>query len=279
MFYEILKDTIIDVIKMAPFLLAAYLLVELISRNLSGHIVSRMKGSKVVAPGIGAMLGSIPQCGFSVIGANLYGNRLISIGTLMAVFLATSDEALLVLISNPSQASLILPLIVIKVTIGTIAGVLLNLVLGDKKSSSKEIKEKPEDKISLSKAGESGILCHVLKHTGKTLLLIFCVMLILNIAVENLGIDRISALLMGNTLFQPVIAAFIGLLPNCAVSIMFTEMYLTKVISFGSLLAGLCAGAGMGLIVLFKSGRSKGDNLMVLAILYLISAAVGIIFS
>ena len=222
-------------------------------------------------PVVGAVVGCVPQCGFSVMAANLYSGGIITIGTLIAVFLATSDEAILIIMGNPEIGILLLA----KVIIAIVAGYLVDIFF------KKEIAVPHHEGELCHDCGchnhSSGIVKPALRHTGKIFLYLFVFTFILNLCIEVLGIDRISAMMLGDTVFQPVIAALIGLLPNCAASVILTQLYLSGAISFASVIAGLCTGAGIGLVVLFKVNPDKKENVKIIAVLYGIAVAAGLI--
>ena len=226
---------------------------------------------------MGSLLGCIPQCGFSVFAANLYSGGVITLGTLLAVFLATSDEALIILISEPSRGRDILLLLLFKIVIGITAGYIVDLFV-------KKHPEKEKHDIGDICKGEhchcdehKGIFVPALTHTLKVFGFLLVFTLALNFAIELLGADRLSEILLGNTFFQPLIAALIGLIPNCAASVLLTEMYLGGALSFASVIAGLCSGAGIGLMVLFRTNKKPRENLKILGLLYGISAFSGVI--
>lgn len=271
---DILIDTCLDCLKMLPFLFAAFLLMEALE-HYSGSFLGRIL-TKVgrAGPLIGALAGCIPQCGFSVMAANLFAGGVLSAGTLISVFIATSDEAILILLANPGRGRDILWLLAVKVILAVLAGYLVDWLWSPKYEKAKHL----EDLCSDCGCHEhSGIVKPAFYHTLKILLYLLLFSGALNIVIELAGIERISALMLGDTIFQPFIAAAIGLIPNCAASVILTQLYLDGVITFASVVAGLSAGAGVGLIVLFKMNSNKKENFKLLGILYGIAAAAGIL--
>ena len=274
MLLEAFLDAALDSLKMLPFLLAAFLMIEILehySGNYLNRILSRVgRGGPIV----GALLGCIPQCGFSVVAANLYAGGIITPGTLLAVFLSTSDEAILIFLENPGNGKEILWLLAIKIVIGAAAGYLIDLLI--KKSDGKEPGEMCND-CGCHHGGHMGIAKAVLHHTLKMFLYVLVFTAVLNVIIELLGMERLSALLLGDSVFQPLMAGVIGMIPNCAASVMLAELFLNGAISFASVVAGLCAGAGIGLAVLFKVNKDQKENFKIAGLLYGIAAASGIL--
>ena len=273
---DILLDTAADSLRMFPFLFAAFLLLESLEHH-SGSIPEKIltrfsKGG----PLFGALLGYIPQCGFSVLAANLYAGGVVSPGTLLSVFLATSDEAVLILMEHPGNGAEICQLLVAKIGIAIIAGYLTDLFLADKITSSKHI----GDLCSHCGChGNHGIIKPALNHTVRLFGYIFLFSGILNALLEIFGLTTVSSFLLNGSLLQPFLAALIGFIPNCAASVILTELYLTGALSFASVIAGLCTNAGLGLIVLYKVNKNRSENLKLTALLYIAAAISGILFS
>ncbi len=274
MLIDVFTDAAIDCIKMLPFLFLAFLLIEALEHYSSDFTKKLMIKVDKAGPVVGAVVGCVPQCGFSVMAANLYSGGIITIGTLIAVFLATSDEAILIIMGNPDMPAKIGILLLAKVIIAIVAGYLVDIFF-------KKIAVPHHEGELCHDCGchnhSSGIVKPALRHTGKIFLYLFVFTFILNLCIEVLGIDRISAMMLGDTVFQPVIAALIGLLPNCAASVILTQLYLSGAISFASVIAGLCTGAGIGLVVLFKVNPDKKENVKIIAVLYGIAVAAGLI--
>ncbi len=276
--WHILKHTLLDSLKMLPFLFAAYLLIEFLEHKASDklqHTLSQSGGHGVV---IGALLGCVPQCGFSVAAANLYAGRVITLGAMLAVFLSTSDEAIPLLLSHPDQAGMILPLIGLKLVIALAAGFAVDFVR--RLTHAKDATPQLEEHNVLCEhchCEEGGIFKSALKHTLSIFGFILVVSLLLNALMEGIGEENISKLLLTDSIFQPFLAALIGLIPNCAASVMLVQLYLAGSLSFGAMLAGLCTGAGMGLAVLFRANKNWKKNLCTLGLLYGIGSVSGLI--
>lgn len=264
-----------DCLRMLPFLFAAFLLIEALEHHGSRKIAKVLAKVGKAGPVAGALAGCIPQCGFSVLAANLYAGGVISAGTLIAVFAATSDEAVLILMGNPESAGTVLPLLAGKVIIGMAAGYLTDILL---KRYIEEPKETGEicHHCGCHEEG-AGLLRPALNHTVRIFVYLFLFTVILNLCIDFFGIRQLSAFLLGDTPIQPLIAAVIGLIPNCAASVMLTQLYLSGAISFASAMAGLCTGAGIGLVVLFKMNENRKENLKILLLLLLTGAAAGMI--
>ena len=271
---DVLLDAVLDSLKTLPFLFGAFLLMEAAEKHYGKHMDTILKKSKWGGPLAGSILGCIPQCGFSVIASNLYAGGLITLGTLLSVYLSTSDEAIILLLADSSRGSDILKLMVTKVIIGIIAGYLVDLIF------FKQRQGRNMDQIcsDCHCEEETSILKPALHHTVHLFVWLLALTLILNVLMEVAGADRISAWLLGDTVFQPVLAALIGLIPNCAASVILTQLYLSGAISFASVVAGLCTGAGAGLLVLFKMNKDRKENLKVLGLLYVIAVIAEKIF-
>lgn len=267
---EIVIETCLDSIKMLPFLFFAFLLIEFLeyySGEMSGKLLKKVGKA---GPVVGAVLGCVPQCGFSVLAANLYAGGVLSAGTLIAVFAATSDEAVLILMANPGRAGEIIWLLAVKVVIAVAAGYFVDGVMQKYiVRTEKNVHIKPRETVRPSKME---VVREAIGHTFRIFAYLFVFNLILNFAIELLGIQKLSEILLGNTVFQPIIAAIIGLIPNCAASVILTQLYLSGAISFASVVSGLCTGAGVGLIVLFKMNSDKKENFRILLTLVAIAS-------
>lgn len=271
---EILADAGMDCLKMLPYLFAAFVLIESFERY-SGTFTKKMllKVGKA-GPMAGALLGCIPQCGFSVLAANLYAGGIISVGTLLSVFIATSDEAILIMLGNPGAMAAVIPLLAAKVGIAAAAGYLADIFLAEKISSPKDIGNLFRDWGFCNE--EKGIVRSAFGHTAEMFLYLFLFTSVLNLCVEIFGMERLSAFLLGDTMFQPVFAAVVGLIPNCAASVILTQLYLGGAISFASVIAGLCTGAGVGLAVLCKVNQDRRETMKVIGILLMIAVSAGL---
>jgi len=290
---EIFNDALIDTLKMLPLLFIIYIVIEVIEYKYSLKLKEKVEKAGNAGPAIGALVGAVPQCGFSVISSALYTQKLVTIGTLLAVYISTSDEAIPIILSEPGKAKIIFPLILTKIVLALFAGYLVDLFY--RKSNKKilnhidkfdhnechhdhtvdetaccghELGERPKVK---------NLLIHPLIHTIKIFVFIFLVTLLLNYAFWQIGDENISAFFLNRSIFQPIFAALIGLIPNCAASVAIAELYLKGAISYGSTISGLSAGAGLGIIVLFKENNNSKNTLTILGLLLFFSIAAGIL--
>ncbi len=275
-FSDLLLDTVLDSIRMLPFLFAAFLLMEALEHYSTAWINKTLTTLKKTGPIAGALLGCIPQCGFSVMAANLYSGGVISTGTLLAVFLSTSDEAVIILMGHPGSADAIWRLLAVKFLIALAAGFLTDLILAGKFPDTKHIEDLCHDCGCHS---HHGILKPALNHTFRLFGYLFVFSGILNLLITLAGMDAISTFLLNGSILQPFLTAIIGFIPNCAASVLLTELYLNNAISFAAVISGLCTNAGMGLIVLFRVNRNHRENLSIAGLLYLTAAAAGLILS
>ena len=276
---DVILDTLVDSLKMLPFLFVSYLIIEFIEHKSSKKIENILKKSGKFGPIAGGLLGIFPQCGFSVTASTLYASRVITLGTLITVFLTTSDEAIPVLLGHPESMPIILKLITFKFIVGICIGFLIDLIFRKKHSSENNLKEATEhihDICSHCDCEHEGIFRPALKHTINVFIFILIFAFVLNSAIYFIGEDRLSKLLMNGNIFQPVISCLIGLIPNCASSVILTELYLSGNITFASIIAGLCSGSGLGLVILFKENKNLKENLKILALVYIIGVVIGI---
>ncbi|MCD7730668.1 MAG: arsenic efflux protein [Oscillospiraceae bacterium] len=267
---DILLDSVIDTAKMLPFLFIAFMVMEYIEHKAGDKLVGLLRktgGGRFAGSVAGALIGCIPQCGFSVAAANFYSGRLITMGTLAAVFISTSDEAIPVLLAHPDKIGMIFPLIAAKVVIAVIAGIIIDGVRHMLKSFHEEEPDF-EDFCSDCGCGSHGIWYSAMKHTVKIAVFILIVNVVLGIAMGLAGEDKIAEILSKTGVFQPFLTALVGLIPNCAASVLVTELYADGMITFGSAVAGLSAGAGVGLAVLFRTNKHMKENLIILCIVY-----------
>ena len=220
-------------------------------------------------------MGLIPQCGFSAAVSNFYAGRILSLGTLIAVFLSTSDEAIPVLLSHPEKISVLLPMLAIKAVSGLVFGLLIDGVF---RLVGKKQEEAPfEELCSTCDCDQHSIWYSAFHHCLHVFLFILAVNLILGFAICYIGEDALAGILLRDSVFQPFLAALIGLIPNCAASVLITELYAAGSLGFGSCIAGLCAGAGTGLLVLFRTNRRILQNLGIVGLLYFCAVVTSLI--
>lgn len=274
---DVILDTLIDSIKLLPFLFITYLLMEYIEHKMKHKSKETIQKSGKWGPFFGSLLGIFPQCGFSVSATNLYAGRVITLGTLIAVYLSTSDEMLPIFISEAVSPIIILKILAIKLVIGMIAGFIIDLVINV--LTKNKIKENIEQVCEEEHChcNENGILKSSIHHTLNIFVYIIIISFIINTIVHFIGEEAIANLLLNKPIIGPLVSALIGLIPNCAASVIITNMYLQKVISFGSMMAGLLTGAGIGLAVLFKTNNEIKENIKIVVLLYSIGVIVGIV--
>ena len=280
MFTEVFLEALIDSVKMLPFLFAAYLIIEYIERHHGESIERVLAGGGRWGCVFAAVLGCVPQCGFSAAAANFYASRVITMGTMMAVFLATSDEAIPLLVAEPSLWPQMVLLVVIKIVFALLFGLLLDFVVfkllppalrGGFRGRADEVDCHEEHKEQRS------IAWAALRHTAEIFCFILAFSLVIGFVIEWVGEDAFGSFLGGLGAAQPMVAALIGLIPNCAASVMMVSLYQSGAISFASMAAGLCSGAGVGLAVLWRANPSWKQNLMITALLWGMGAATGLI--
>lgn len=269
---DIIIDTLIDTLKLVPFLFIAFLLIELFEHKFSKKSIKVVESSGKYGPILGSFLGIIPQCGFSVMATNLYVTRLITLGTLISIYLSTSDEMLPILISEKAEFSLIIKILLIKLFIGMLVGFIIDKIFKVKKEKKNyDICEEEHCHCKES------IIISSLKHTLNIVVFILLINFILNICFNYLGQDYLSKILLKDSFFGPFISSLIGLIPNCGASVMLTELYINNAINFGSLISGLLTGSGIAIMILFKTNKHFLENLKIVGILYLIGVLSGII--
>lgn len=270
---DILIDAVVDSLKTLPFLFGAYLLIEFLEHRASDSMTRLLGRLGPLGPVGGAALGCVPQCGFSVAAANFYAGRLITPGTLIAVFLSTSDEALPILLSRPGSMKSLGLLLGVKLAAGVLVGIAVDVVYARflKHEPSEPFHELCED----CGCEEKGVFRSALGHTVKIFLFLLAVNIALGFAIELVGEENISRILLSGSVWQPLLAGLIGFIPNCAASVLLTELYLGGSLSFGAAVAGLCTGAGLGLLVLFRVNKNWRENLSIAGVLYVASVATG----
>ena len=273
---ESIMDALIDTLKLLPYLLITFLILEILEHKLSKKNEKLLTKNKKYGPIVGSLLGALPQCGFSTMAANLFSNKVITIGTLIAVFLSTSDEMLPIMLSENVDIVIILKIIGFKVIIGILVGIIIDIIIKNKK-------EKLHDHIhdmckhDHCSCNEEGIILSSLKHTLKIGLFILIANLIINVIIFYVGEENLSHILLHKNILTYFLASLIGLIPNCASSVIITELYLSKLITTGHLLAGLLPGSGLGILLLFKTNKNMKENILILSIIYFTGVILGMI--
>ena len=271
---DIILETLLDTLKLIPFLFVAFLIIELIEHKLNNKNKKILKKSKKYGPILASLAGVIPQCGFSVMATNLYTTRIITLGTLIAVYLSTSDEMLPILISHNVESSIIIKILLIKVLFAIIYGIIIDFIISKTKRKEKENYEICDEEHCHC---EHGILKSSVKHTINISLFILVMNFIINIIFTYIGEDFLSKLFLKDTIFGPFVTSIIGLIPNCGASVILTELYLNNAINISSLISGLLTGSGTAIIVLFKGNKNIKENIFIVLILYLLGSISGVI--
>ena len=274
---EVFFHAIIDTLPLIPFLFLTYLLMEFIEHKSEGKTVSFLKKAGPYGPLIGGAAGIIPQCGFSSVASNLFCAKIVSMGAVVAVFLSTSDEMLPLLISNSNIGmGKIAFILIYKLVVAICAGVLIDWILRLTKHGNGEINVDElcdNDNCHC----EKGILHSAIHHTVKISLFIFLCTLLINSAVYFIGSENLVKITYGKPFISHLIAAFFGLIPNCAASVALTEFYTSGFITLGTMLSGLFSGAGIGLLILFKVNKNLKENLLITGILVFVGTFAGLL--
>ena len=272
MIINVILDSLIDSVKLLPFLFITYLVMEYLEHKAGDKMQAAIRSAGKGGPAIGAVLGLFPQCGFSAAASNLYAGRIITIGTLMAVFLSTSDEMLPIMISENVGAGMIVKVLAVKVVVAVVAGFAVDCIF-----------HKRERELQIGRLCEqhhchceNGILKSALHHTVEIFIYVLLISLVLNLLIAWVGEDVLGNVILNRPIVGAVIAGLVGLIPNCAASVVLTQLYLSGVLSAGAMIAGLLSGAGVGLLVLFRVNDKRRDNLRIVGLLYVIGVAAGI---
>ena len=269
---DALQDAAIDTIKLIPFLFVTYLVMETLERKTSDHTTNLIANVGRFGPVAGALVGIVPQCGFSAAAASLYSGGLISVGTLLAVFLSTSDEMLPIFISEQVALPSILRILLSKAVLGMVSGLAVDFLLRFtryRSKTEKHVRDLCDEEHCGYEEEEGSVLHSALVHTLHIVLFVFLITVALTIAVESLGEERVAGFLTGRPVVGTFLAALFGLIPNCASSVLITQLYLDGMLGAGQMMAGLLVGAGVGLLVLFRTNdRHPKENIKVMGLLY-----------
>lgn len=313
---HVIEHTLEHSISIVPFLLLTYLAMEYIEHKAEDKVQSAIKKAGSFGPVVGAVLGAVPQCGFSTAASNFYTGRVITLGTLMAIYLSTSDEMLPILLSNQVGAAVIFKLLGIKIVIGMAAGLLIDAAMRGRhkkvlegsdncKQDAHEHHDHEHDHHSHGHGHdhnhhshedhhhnntpihelceqenchcERGIFVSAVIHTVKIFLYILVITFVLNLVIELVGEETLTGLLMNRPVLGPLLAGVVGLIPNCASSVVITQLFLSDTLGLGSMMAGLLVNAGVGVLVLFRVNRHRKENLTIVGMLYVIGVVAGIV--
>ncbi len=338
---HVIEHTLEHSISIVPFLLLTYLAMEYIEHKAEDKVQSAIKKAGSFGPVVGAVLGAVPQCGFSTAASNFYAGRVITLGTLMAIYLSTSDEMLPILLSNQVGAAVIFKLLGIKIVIGMAAGLLIDMVMRARHwknmegsdncrqdahehhahehkhhEREREFHEEHDHRHHAHEHHnhghdhdhnhhshdhhghedhhhnntpihelceqenchcERGIFVSAVIHTVKIFLYILVITFVLNLVIELVGEETLTGLLMNRSVLGPLLAGVVGLIPNCASSVVITQLFLSGTLGLGSMMAGLLVNAGVGVLVLFRVNRHRKENLTIVGMLYVIGVVAGIV--
>lgn len=269
-----------DNLKMIPFLFVTYCVMEHMERSMAEKSESAVKYSGKAGPLFGGVLGLIPQCGFSAAAASFYSGGVITLGTLLAIFLSTSDEMLPILISESVPAMTIFKMLGTKALIGVLAGFCVDFGLnkiGKGHVVQKHIHDLCEKEHCHCEEEEGSIWKSALIHTVKVFGFVFLISVLLNLVLECGGESALEWLADNHTFLAAILTGFVGLVPNCAASVIITQLYLKQLISAGAMMAGLLVGAGVGVLVLFRTNRPLKQNVKITGLLYGIGVAAGLL--
>lgn len=273
MIIDAVMDSFIDGIRLLPFLFLTYLAMEYLEHKAGERMQEAIRSAGRGGPLIGSVLGVFPQCGFSTVASNLYAGRIITMGTLLAIYLSTSDEMLPIMISENVRATVILKILAVKVVVALAAGFAVDFLLRGKERQM-QIEHLCEQHHCHC---ENGIWKSALHHTVEIFLYIMGISLVLNLLIGWIGEDVLGGLLLNRPVLGELITALFGMIPNCASSVAITQLYLNGMLSAGAMTAGLLAGSGVGLLVLFRVNDNHRENFRILGLLYGIGVAGGII--
>lgn len=266
-----LEHSVLDALKLLPFLFLTYLLMEMLEHTTGDKVTRLISRSGKVGPLFGGLLGAVPQCGFSASGAGLYSGRVITVGTLFAIFLSTSDEMIPVMISNRASVKTVLAVLATKIVIGIAVGFIVDFVF---KRGEVKIVDICENEGCHC---EKGVFRSALHHTVGVFCFVLAVGFILEAVIGLVGEDVIAGAMSDIPVVSNLLSATVGLIPNCAASVVITELYLEGVLSAGAMMSGLLTGAGVGTLVLFRTNKSMKENLAILFSLWFIGVAVGLL--
>ena len=271
---DVILDVLQDSLKLLPFLFIAFLIIELLEHKFNKYTTKLTSNSGKFGPLIGSIFGLFPQCGFSVMATNLYITRLITMGTLISIYLATSDEMLPILLSQNVKSLDIVKILSIKFIIALISGILIDLIFKSNIEKNKHYDICDKDHCNCK---EEGIIKSTISHTIHIWFFIFICLLVIESLIEFLPNSMLESIFKGMGIFSPFIASLIGLIPSCGASVIITELYLNGMISLSSLIAGLLTGSGVAIMVLFRENNDIKDSFKILLIIYSIGVISGLI--
>lgn len=275
---DVLQDVFHDALPMIPFLYLTYLLMEYLEHKSNDRFRERLESARALGPLIGGILGIVPQCGFSVLASGLYMNRSISLGTLLAVFISTSDEAIPILVAQPKQIHVLLSVIAVKLVIAIVVGYIVDfLVRGHRLKENHPLHDIHAECDKETREEHASIFYIAFIRTVKIFIFVFVVNFALSVFIYYIGEDTLRTILAQGSYLQPILAALAGFIPNCAASVILAQLFMDGVLSFGALAAGLITSAGLGLLVLLRMYDNKKDILRIFTILFVTAIVSGIV--
>ena len=276
---DIVMDTLIDSAKLLPFLFLTHLCMELPEHKAGGKLLKRISMVDKAGPFVGALFGVVPQCGFSAAASSLFAGRVITVGTLMAIYLSTSDEMLPILLSEAVPLITILKILGTKVLIAMISGFVVELCLH-------RVLHRLDDEMDIHAVCEEehchcedGVFVSACKHTLRIFVYILLISFVLNLLIAWVGESTLAGFFSNVPLIGQMVAALVGLIPNCAASVVITSLYVDGIIGAGMMMAGLLANAGVGLLVLFRLNRNSRQNFEIICLLYVLAVVWGLFIS
>lgn len=274
--WEILLHTLLDTAKILPFLFLTYLLMELLEHHSGNAAENWLRRSRWIGPLLGGTLGVLPQCGFSAAATGLYSGRIITVGTLIAVYLSTSDEMLPIMVSHGAPIDFVFKILFTKLLVGIAAGFAVDGILRLIRQKRRIVIEPQIEEFCERENCRCGdhFVVSALRHTVKITLFILLFTFLLNLVIHGVGEDRLADLILDRPILANLLSAVMGLIPNCASSVVITELYLSGILSVGAMLSGLLVNAGVALALLFRNNRPLRDSLRILLIL----SAIGVLF-
>lgn len=279
-----IEHTLLEAIKLIPFLFLTYLAMEYLEHKTGDKAKHMVKKAGKWGPLIGGIAGAVPQCGFSAAASNLYAGRVITLGTLIAIFLSTSDEMLPILISAQMPVQTIVGVLLVKIVIGAAAGFVIDLLMRRKEHEHHHDHDHDHEHSHIHELCEhehcnceKGIVRSAIKHTAQITFFIIIITFALHLILEFVGEDVLAKLILNQPVLGPVLAGLVGLIPNCASSVVITQLYVENAMSLGTMMSGLLVGSGVGLLVLFRVNHDRKENLKILGLLYLIGVVSGIV--
>lgn len=273
---EVLQEAFHDSVRLIPFLFVTYLVMGLLEHATSDKAQKIIKKAGVFGPIWGSIIGVVPQCGLSAAASYFYVGRVVTLGTLIAIYMSTSDEMLPILLAEQVAGRTIAKILMTKVIIGMVSGFLIELLFGWMARCKKVPKEFELNDIHDHCCGGS-VVADAIGHTLKVFIFVLIVSLAIGTAIYMIGEDNLAALVADIPVLGEIVAGLIGLIPNCAASVVITQLYLDGIIGAGPMMAGLLVSAGVGLLVLFKENTHLYENFIIVGLLYTASVAWGVV--